>query len=84
MHRFGYEVKVALNERAQLAYTFEMKSLAADGTFAGYASVFGVVDNQRDVVQAGAFKTSLKSRSQPVQLLWQHQWAEPIGVIDVA
>jgi hypothetical protein len=41
--------------RVQMAYGFEVKSLAADGTFAGYASVFGVVDNQRDVVHPGRF-----------------------------
>ena len=65
-----------------MACAFEVKSLGADGTFAGYASVFGVVDSQRDVVYAGAFKASLKARSKPVQLLWQHQWEKPIGVIE--
>lgn len=68
--------------RSQMACGFEVKSLAVDGTFAGYASVFGVVDSQRDVVHPGAFRTSLKTRSQPVQLLWQHQWQSPIGVIE--
>ena len=64
------------------AYVFEVKSLAADGTFAGYASVFHVVDSQQDVVKPGAFRASLKARSQPVQLLWQHQWNSPIGMIE--
>ncbi|WP_446893601.1 HK97 family phage prohead protease, partial [Acinetobacter sp. NS4_7] len=59
----------------------EVKSLQADGTFAGYASVFGIVDSQRDIVLPGAFSHSLKSRKQPVQLLWQHQWESPIGSI---
>ena len=78
----GYECKTMHGAQAQLDYDFEIKSLAADGTFAGYASVFHVMDNQRDIVQPGAFRTSLKAREKPVQLLWQHQWAEPIGVID--
>jgi HK97 family phage prohead protease len=60
----------------------ELKSLSADGRFAGYASVFGIIDSQRDVVHRGAFSQSLKARSGPLQLLWQHLWNEPIGVID--
>ncbi len=60
----------------------ELKSLSADGRFAGYASVFGMVDAQRDVVHRGAFRQSLKTRPGPLQLLWQHQWHEPIGIID--
>ena len=63
-------------------YALELKSLSDDGRFAGYASVFGIVDAQRDIVRSGAFRRSLKSRSGPVQLLWQHQWNEPIGIIE--
>lgn len=61
---------------------FEVKSLTADGRFAGYASVFDVVDNQRDRVKRGAFSRSLALRNNPVQLLWQHLWEHPIGVIE--
>lgn len=67
--------------RAQLPCAFEIKSIHADGTFEGYASVFNIIDSQRDRVHAGAFKASLKGREKPVQLLWQHQWEKPIGVI---
>ena len=63
------------------AYTLEIKSMQADGTFAGYASVFHMVDSQRDIVRPGAFAESLKKRKHPLQLLWQHQWDSPIGVI---
>lgn len=65
-----------------MACTLEIKSLEADGRFAGYASVFGMVDSQRDIVRAGAFARSIKSRTAPLQLLWQHQWESPIGTID--
>lgn len=68
--------------RSQKSFALEIKSLAEDGSFAGYASVFGVVDNQQDVVAPGAFQATLKNRTQPVQLLWQHQWEEPIGTIE--
>lgn len=61
---------------------FELKALSDDGTFEGYASVFDVEDDMRDVVAAGAFKKSLaahrKAGRMPA-LLWQHDRAEPIG-----
>lgn len=59
----------------------EIKSIDTAGRFAGYASVFDLVDSQRDRMRAGAFRQCLKQRAQPVQLLWQHQWENPIGVI---
>jgi uncharacterized protein len=77
----AYYHKTAYPARAQSVYHFEVKSLGSDGTFAGYSSVFDVVDSQRDVVVRGAFKTSLAARTQPLQLLWQHKWESPIGVV---
>lgn len=50
------------------------------GTFAGYASVFNVVDYQNDSIMPGAFAASLAS-SHPARLLWQHDAANPIGRI---
>lgn len=67
---------------AEFSCTLEIKMLEESGRFAGYASVFGVVDAQRDVMRKGAFVQSLKERIHPVQLLWQHQWENPIGIID--
>ena len=75
------EVKTQTPCRAQGAI-FEIKQLEEGGRFAGYASVFDVVDNQRDRVRRGAFRSTLKQRVSPVQLLWQHQWEQPIGVIE--
>ncbi len=63
------------------SFALEMKALEADGRFAGYASVFDNTDSQQDVMRPGAFRKSLKARKYPVQLLWQHQWDSPIGVI---
>ncbi len=77
-----HECKAIAKPSAQTSYSFEIKSLAEDGSFAGYASVFHVVDSQHDVIEPGAFRKSLSTREQPVQLLWQHQWAEPIGVVE--
>jgi HK97 family phage prohead protease len=66
---------------ANLTATLEIKSLDANGRFAGYASVFDVIDSQRDMVLRGAFKNSLAVRLGQIKLLWQHQWEEPIGVL---
>ncbi len=63
-------------------FDLDVKAVAADGTFTGYGSVFGVVDSYNEVVAPGAFKVSLdalaaKGRALPI--LWQHRTAEPIG-----
>ncbi len=70
-----------MNHCKRSAYALEIKSLQANGMFAGYASVFNMVDSQRDIVRPGAFVESLKKRKHPLQLLWQHQWDSPIGII---
>ncbi|MEO9651612.1 MAG: HK97 family phage prohead protease [Roseobacter sp.] len=57
-----------------------------DGSqISGYASLFGAVDQGNDVVEAGAYKTSLNALSakgQRVKMLWQHDPAQPIGIWD--
>lgn len=51
------------------------------GAIEGYASLFGVEDQGRDVVMPGAFRASLARRpAASVRLLFQHDPAEPIGV----
>lgn len=64
--------------RDYLDLAFEIKSVKDDGTFAGYGSVFGVVDSYQEIVAPGAFTESLQSRMP--SLLWQHRSGEPIGV----
>lgn len=52
---------------------------------AGYASLFGEVDQGGDVVAAGAYAASLKAlatEGRRVKMLWQHDPALPIGVWD--
>ncbi len=60
---------------------FDLKALDGAGSFAGYASVFGVVDGCNDVVARGAFGPTLaRNRAgRGVKMLWQHQSDEPIG-----
>ncbi len=54
--------------------------IGLDGLFEGYASLFGIADLGKDIVERGAFRESLARRGPGgVKLLWQHDPAEPIG-----
>ncbi|QIE54512.1 HK97 family phage prohead protease [Pikeienuella piscinae] len=58
---------------------------ASGAEIGGYASHFGVADQNGDVVEAGAFAASLKRlarENRTVKLLWQHDPSAPIGVWD--
>jgi len=76
------KISATMRERKRLDFGLSLKSLDTQGRFAGYASVFNIVDNQRDIIQRGAFVQSLKGRTGEIKLLWQHQQEEPIGVFD--
>ena len=57
-----------------------ISGIAPDGSFEGYASLFGLVDMGQDLVMPGAFAASLLKRGpQGVKMLWQHKAAEPVG-----
>lgn len=52
-----------------------------DGSFSGYASLFGEADLGKDVMERGAFAASLKARgADGVRMLYQHDPGQPIGV----
>jgi len=61
---------------------FEVKSVAQNGEFEGYASVFNVVDKVSDKIVKGAFVESINNfrehKTLP-PLLWQHDSTSPIG-----
>ena len=58
-----------------------LKSIAADGVFEGYASLFNREDLGRDIVLPGAFAETLRARgASGIKMLYQHDPAEPIGV----
>ena len=79
-----YERKIArtMRESKNSAMPLQLKELEENGIFAGYASVFGVVDSQNDIVLRGAFADSLQGRVGDIKLLWQHDMREPIGMIE--
>lgn len=59
----------------------DLKQVAADGMFEGYASVFNREDLGRDVILPGAFQDTLKRRNtSDVKMLFQHDPSELIGV----
>lgn len=63
-------------------FGFEIKEVSPTGIFSGYGSVYDVVDQGDDIVEAGAFKeslASLKTKGRMPALLWQHDSREPIG-----
>ncbi|MBN9470204.1 MAG: HK97 family phage prohead protease [Bosea sp.] len=58
----------------------DVKAVADDGSFHGYASTFNVRDRGGDIVKPGAFTTSLaKYPAARVKMLWQHDTSEPVG-----
>ncbi len=62
----------------------DFKSIADDGRFEGYASLFNRPDLGRDVVLRGAFRDTLVKRGAAgVRMLFQHNPAEPIGTWDI-
>lgn len=66
-------------QRKSFAFKADAKS---DGTFTGYASVFGNLDSYREIVAPGAFTASLaeiKAAGLPLPALWQHYSDQPVG-----
>lgn len=52
-----------------------------EGLIEGYASLFGVTDMAKDIVERGAFAASLARRGTGgIRMLWQHDSAQPVGV----
>lgn len=50
------------------------------GVFEGYASVFGVVDGDGDIIEPGAFAQALKTQTRPVAMFFNHRRNEiPVG-----
>jgi HK97 family phage prohead protease len=61
----------------------DLKAIADDGAFEGYASLFNREDLGHDIVLPGAFRDSLARRGPSgIKLLFQHNASEPIGIWD--
>lgn len=57
----------------------ELKFSESDGTFTGYASVFGGNDSYNDTIEKGAFAKTLEGRSRAPLMLYGHNPGRVIG-----
>jgi hypothetical protein len=56
-------------------------TIEPDGTVEGYASLFGEIDQARDMVMPGAFRRTLAQRNiRRIPMLFQHDPSEPVGI----
>lgn len=55
-------------------HKIDFKNIDEHGCFEGYASVFNVVDHQKDIILPGSFNFENN-----VKMLWQHNCQKPIG-----
>ncbi len=75
----GNAVESKQNPECKFA-DIKIGTVTEDGTFSGYASLFGVTDLAQDSVVKGAFAKSLLERGLAgIRMLFQHDPAEPIG-----
>lgn len=77
------ETKILKKKQKTMVVPLQIKSCSGDeqGVVSGYASVFNVVDAHSDVILPGAFAKCLE-RQKSCSLLWQHEQASPVGVIN--
>ena len=61
-------------------FEFEIKEISEEGRFSGYLATFGNVDQGGDIVDAGAFKKTLREKK-AFPLTWAHSASHPDLVI---
>ena len=72
---------LAPNEPTAASVFRPRTTIDADGTVEGYASLFGEIDQARDMVLRGAFADTLARRGvRRIPMLFQHDPSEPIGI----
>ena len=73
---------LSLHSEPTVASVFAPRTtIDADGTVEGYASLFGEIDQARDMVMRGAFANTLASRGiRRIPMLFQHDLSEPVGI----
>jgi len=76
-----HSVRRFYDNRLQHPFGESLSDVEADGSFHGYASLFGETDLNRDLVVRGAFLKSIGKRgASGIRMLFQHDPAAPIGV----
>jgi hypothetical protein len=73
---------LALPSEPTVASVFAPRTaIDADGRVEGYASLFGEIDQARDMIMRGAFAETLTARGlRRIPMLFQHDPSEPVGV----
>lgn len=57
----------------------KQEELTEEGTFKGYAAMFGNQDSYGDIIEKGAFLKTINEKGCRIKLLWQHNTREIIG-----
>ncbi len=75
-------IEATTDARNEIKYVpLDLRSVDETGQFEGYASLFGIPDLEKDVVEAGAFGASLEKRGIfGIKMLFQHDPGQVIGV----
>lgn len=59
--------------------------MSDEGIIKGYASVFGNMDSDGDVIEKGAYTKTLNENKERIKFLWQHRMDKPLGkVMDIS
>lgn len=66
-------------ELEEKTFPFEIKAITTEGTFEGYAAVFGKPDALGEIIESGAFDKTVKE-GKPYPMLWYHDPCQPIGI----
>lgn len=77
------ELKNSRAVREVRCFALEIRAAGNSGEVEGYGSVFGVKDSYDDVIEKGAFLSSIadhKAAGTMPAMLWQHNSDEPIGI----
>ncbi len=65
---------------------FEVKEITKTGRLTGYASGFGNVDHQKEIMATGCFDkclADLKAKGRSIPILLHHDTKSPVGIYDV-
>lgn len=64
-------------------FPFEIKAIAEEGTFEGYAAIFNKPDAMGEIIESGAFTKTLKEgMTRP--MLWYHDARNPVGLAELS
>lgn len=79
--------KIDLNKLQHKSAGDKLLEVADTGRFSGYASVFGVLDDQGEIIHKGAFADTLASYEEAgkrIPVIYLHNLQEPVGYIEKA